>query len=104
MSSEYAITFNYNKAIKQADELIEISEGIGKIASGKLSDGINIIDKNWNGENSNKFISKSNKLKTKVEDSAKDIKNIADTIKKMAKVTYDAEMESIRIAKEKQNK
>ena len=99
MSSEQTIQFNYNKALQQANSLLNISNDIRKIATDKLDDSIQAIDKNWDGENSKKFITKSKKLKDQVEDSADDIRRISDAIKKMAKEIYDAEMESIRIAR-----
>lgn len=99
MASEQTIQFNYNKALQQADSLLNISNDIRKIATDKLNDSIQAIDKNWDGENSKKFLAKSKKLKDQVEDSADDIRRISDAIKKMAKEIYDAEMESIRIAK-----
>ncbi len=99
MASEQTIQFNYNKALQQANSLLNISNDIRKIATDKLDDSIQAIDKNWDGENSKKFITKSKKLKDQVEDSADDIRRISDAIKKMAKEIYDAEMESIRIAR-----
>ena len=99
MASEQTIIFNYNKAIQQADNLLEVSKDIRKIATGKLNDSIQTIDKNWDGENSKKFLTKSKRLKEKVEDSADDIKSIAEAIKTIAKSVYDAEMENIQTAK-----
>lgn len=101
MASEHTIRLNYEKAIAQANELSKIGDNVGKIASGKLTDSISNIDKNWDGENSKKFIKKSNDLKAKVEDSSKDIKAIAGAIKQMAKAIYDAEMRNIEIAKKR---
>ncbi len=99
MASEQTIQFNYNKALQQADSLLNISNDIRKIATDKLNDSIQAIDKNWDGENSKKFLAKSKTLKDQIEDSADDIRKISDAIKKMAKEIYDAEMESIRIAR-----
>lgn len=99
MASEQTIIFNYNKAVQQANSLMEISNDIRKVATDKLEDSIQVIDKNWDGESSKKFIAKEKKLKSKVEDSAKDIESISGAIKRIAKEIYDAEMASIQIAK-----
>ena len=101
MASEDTIQFNYNKAIKQADDLLDISKEVKKISENKLADSLEKIDKNWDGENSKKFIKKGNTLKGKIEDSADDLKKVSESIKQMAKKIYDAEMESLRIAKER---
>ena len=104
MASEYTIIFNYNKAIKQADELTDIAKEIRKTADDKLESSIQTIDKNWDGANSKKFVNKSKRLKEKVTDSADDIDAVAGSIKTMAKKIYDAEMEALRIAKEREAK
>lgn len=104
MASEQTIQFNYDQAMRQANDLLDISKEINKLAVNKLADSIQTIDKNWDGNNSKKFIKKGNTLKGKIEDSAEDLKKISDSIKQMAKKIYDAEMESIRIAKERSYK
>ena len=81
--------------------MLGISKDIRKTATGKLNENIQAVDKNWDGDNSKKFIQKSKKLQEKMEDSADDIKKISDAIRKMAKSIYDAEMENIEIAKTK---
>lgn len=101
MASEYSITFNYNKAVKQAGELEEIAQEIRKVANDKMETSIQTVDKNWDGATSKKFVTKSKQLKSKVVDSADDIEKIASTIKTMAKAIYDAEMEALRIAQER---
>lgn len=99
MASKQTIEFNYSKAIQQANDLLEISKDIRKIATSKLNDSIQTIDKNWDGENSKKFLTKGKRLKEKIEDSADDIKSASEAIKKMAKAIYDAEMKNIETAK-----
>lgn len=104
MASEFTIAFNYEKAIKQADELLDIAKDVRKVAKDKMEPSIQTIDKNWDGDSSKKFVTKSNQLKEKVVDSADDIQKIAGAIKEMAKKIYDAEMEAIRVAKERESK
>ncbi len=101
MASEQTILFNYNKAVGQADDLLDIAKEIRSVANNKMESSIQTIDKNWDGESSKKFIKKSVKLKEKVTDSADDIEAIAQAIKKMAKEIYDAEMKAVQIAKER---
>ncbi len=104
MASEYSITFNYNKAINQANDLADIAKEIRKVADNKMETSIQTIDKNWDGDSSKKFVNKSRQLKEKVADSADDIDAIASAIKTMAKKIYDAEMEALRIAREREAK
>ena len=104
MASEDTIQFNYEKAIRQANDLQDISKEIKKLAENKLTDSLQTIDKNWDGDNSKKFIKKGNTLKGKIEDSAEDLQKVSTSIRQMAKKIYDAEMESIRIAQERSSK
>lgn len=101
MASEQSIIFNYNKAIAQADELLDIAKEIKKVADDKFSDSITQIDNNWDGQNSKKFVTKCNNLKGKMEDSSSDISKIAGAIKEIAKAIRDAELANIEIAKNK---
>lgn len=99
MASEQTIEFNYRQALDQANRLTEISNNIRKVANDKLESNIEKVNKDWDGINSKKFIDKGNLIKDKIVDSADDINLIAESIRKMAKAIYDAEMENIRIAK-----
>lgn len=99
MASAETIIFNYTKAIAQADELLDISKNVKKMADGKFTDSIAKVDKNWDGDNSKKYLAKCNQLKDKMGDSASDIQKISDSIRKIAKAIYDAEMANIEIAK-----
>lgn len=101
MADESTIIFNYEKAIKQADDLMGIAKEVRKVANTNMEDSLTAIGRNWEGENSAKFIKKGNVLKGKIGDSADDIEKIAGDIRIMAKRIYDAEMEAIRIAKQR---
>lgn len=101
MADEATIIFNYKKAMGQANELVSIAKEVRKIADNSLADSIKTIDKNWDGDNSVKFINKGNKLKDKIADSANDIEKVAGAIKTMAKTIYDGEMAALRIARER---
>lgn len=104
MASEETILFNYKRAIAQAKELAEVAKEIRNVANDKMETSIQTIDKNWDGDNSKKFIDKSKKLQEKVKNSAKDIDSISQAIKEMAKEIYDAEMRAVAIAKERSAK
>ena len=99
---EWTIVFNYNQAIDQADDLDDIAREVHKLADQTLADSISTIDKNWDGDNSVKFISKGNRLREKISDSGDDISRIADAVRQMAKAIYDSEMEALRIARERE--
>lgn len=101
MADEATIIFNYKQAMKQADELLQVAKEVRKIANNSLAESITKIDKNWDGDNSVKFINKGNKLKEKIADSADDIENIAGGIKTIAKNIYNSEMTALRIARER---
>lgn len=101
MADEATIIFNYKKAMGQADDLMTVAKEVRRVANNSLADSIKTIDKNWDGDNSVKFINKGNKLKDKIADSADDIERVAGAIKSMAKTIYDGEMTALRIARER---
>ncbi len=99
---ESTIIFNYNRAIGQAGDLDNIAKEVRKLADRSLTDSLTSIDKNWDGENSKKFLNKGNKLKGRIADSADDIQRIAESIRQMAEAIYESEMEAVRIARERE--
>ena len=102
--TEYEITFNYQKAMNQAAELKAIASSLKKVGETQLAECLGKISKNWLGSNSEDFVAKGKKMETKIEKSSKSITLTAGAIETMAKNIYNAEMEALRIARERENK
>lgn len=97
--TKYQLYYNYNLANKKADELDNIADSIRNLADKKIADDTNHIRGNWSGESANEFVRKLDAFSQKCKSEANNISNIANTIRRIAKRTYDTEMKALEISK-----
>lgn len=98
MSSRRTIRMNYQRAIGQAEKLDVLSEQIRKVANTTIKNAKAEQAAGWKGENEAAMRAKMEILQDKVVNTAKSLKNVADTIRIVAKNTYNAEMRAWEIA------
>lgn len=96
--SAYEIRMDYNDAIRQADSLDQVAREMQKLANRNLQDCVSDISHSWTGNNSAAYIRKCNILKSNVLKTSDNLNRTADTIRRIAKNTYDAEMRALRLA------
>ncbi|SFB82416.1 WXG100 family type VII secretion target [Butyrivibrio sp. YAB3001] len=97
--TEWQIKMDFKKAMAAVNNLRKIAN--------KLDDNnddfggvINLIDNNWDGENSEKFIGKGRTIQGKISETSAGIRKTADAIEDIAKRLRDAELNAIRIARD----
>ena len=101
MSSLSEIYFNYNKAIEQANKLDDIANRLSNAASRDVEKILNDINTAWKSDSSSAYIKKGQKVETDMHTTANNIKNIAQTIRTIAKRVLEAELAAWRIANER---
>lgn len=101
MASKSEIQFNFQQALKRAEELEEIAEELKRLADRELEDSFDSLSAAWKGEAASAYLRKGSRLKEKILRSAKDLKSTAAVIRRTAKRIYDAEMYAYRLAKER---
>lgn len=101
MKSAWEIQLDYNHAVRQAESLNQIAGELRSTANQDMQDSIGAITQSWTGSNSNAYISKYNTLKDNVVVTAGKLDEIADTLRRIARNTYDAEMAALRLAMER---
>jgi uncharacterized protein YukE len=99
MKSEWQIHMDFNKAMRAAEKLRQISRNMNNNAS-SLGSTMTSIDGSWDGENSENYIAKGKKVEGKVTRTATDINKVASTVEEIAIRTRDAELAAIRIAED----
>lgn len=98
------ITMDFNKAKSQADKLDEIAAKIKKAGNSDLKSCMNEVQSAWTGDNSNAYRKKGNAVAEDLVEVSKNISAVASALRKVAKTTYDAEMDNYRIATERTKK
>lgn len=99
--TKYQIECNYRLALKRADELSETARNIMKVSENISNDVMAGLEADWHGNSATDYKRKLNLFSAKVECEAKKLENIADTIRRVAKRTYDTEMQSLEISRKR---
>lgn len=99
--TKYQIECNYRLALKRADELSETARNIMKISENISNDVMAGLEADWHGNSATDYKRKLNLFSAKVECEAKKLENIANTIRRVAKRTYDTEMQSLEISRKR---
>lgn len=99
--TKYQIECNYRLALKRADELPETARNIMKVSENISNDVMAGLEADWHGNSATDYKRKLNLFSAKVECEAKKLENIANTIRRVAKRTYDTEMQSLEISRKR---
>ena len=95
------IRMEYNKAMKQAEKLDQIAADLKRVADQRFTPSLSQINKAWKSDASVKFIRKGNKLAREILARARELEKAAETVRTIAKNTYNAEMRARQIAKDR---
>lgn len=98
MASYATIQLNYQKAIRQANQLEELADDLRNIANRNVDNALDQVAANWKGDSANMFLQKGNKAKNDLLSSARQLSNTAKAIRKAAENVRRAEIEAKRIA------
>lgn len=99
--TKYQIECNYRLALKRADELSETARNIMKVSENISNDVMAGLEADGHGNSATDYKRKLNLFSAKVECEAKKLENIANTIRRVAKRTYDTEMQSLEISRKR---
>ena len=98
MKSLAQINLDYQKAIRQADELDAVARDLDSLANNDFQGCLRNVSANWKGENSQAYIRKGNKLKSDINKSATQLRRVASTIRVIARNTRQADINARNIA------
>ena len=102
MASEHSIRMDYERAKAAAAKLDDIADRIQRMMEHDYTELLGDVRYNWKGENADRFIVKSETLQGKMNTVVKRLHETADTIRRIAKNTYDAEMRALEIARQRE--
>ena len=102
MASRYQIQMNFSQAERKAAELDGIAGDLSRLSGTDLHNTLNSLGNNWKGENAGLYIGKGFQLMENMEKTAASLRQTAETIRSVARNIYNAEMEALRIAEERE--
>lgn len=95
--SRYTIQMNYDKALRQAEELEDIAENL-RVAANSLNQEIQNVSSCWNSTNSQSFFDKAAVVHEDLYGQEVCLLGVASSIRYTAQAIYNAEMENLEIA------
>lgn len=102
MKTKAQIEFDFEQARRRAAELEEIAADLSQLSKRDMENTRAELSGAWKGESAQLFQTKAGKLQEDIQDTAKELNTIAATIREIAQRIYEAEMEALRIATERQ--
>ena len=102
MATRESIQFDFDQARRQADSLDRIAGNLDDLGKNKLDNSMQTLSQNWRGANADAYLTKGGALKQEITSSASELRNIASDIRTIARNIYNAEMEALRIAEERE--
>lgn len=101
MSSLSELYFNYNKAKEQANQLEDIANRLSSAAKQDMEKILNDVNNAWKSDSAPAYIKKGQKVEADMNTTVNNLKDIARTIRAIAKRVYDAELAAWRVANER---
>ena len=101
MSSLSEIYFNYDQAIRQANDLDAVAKKLHNAANKDMDKILNDINRAWKSDSTPQYLNKGKKLEQDITTSARNLEKIADAIRTIAKTVRDAELRAWRIANDR---
>lgn len=89
-----AIQMDFSKAKRQARELDDVAINLKNLSKDKLGGTLESLAYNWTGDNSVKYIGKGQQLQSNIASTASALEDVAQAIRDIAEVIYEAEMEA----------
>ena len=95
------INFYYRKALKQASQLEDIARRVRNASSNELQSILNQVHSAWQSDSAPAYLQKGRKVQGDINTISGNLNNIASTIRRVAQIIYEAELEAWRIAHER---
>ena len=104
MKSAYRIRMDFNEALADARRLDETAERMNSLAERDFQESINNLSYAWTGNNANIFREKEESVRREILENVKNLRNVADDIRTIARRIYEAEMRALEIARERSSR
>lgn len=98
MKTSAQIRFDFSNALSQATKLEQLAEQTDRTVVREMEQQMEQMRSVWTGESARRFIQKSGEFSLQVEESAQELRKIAEDIRRIARIVYEAEMSALEIA------
>lgn len=99
MKTEFQVYCDYVKAKQRASSIDLIAERIKSISQNGVVENLENLNTRWQGESMDIVRTKGMEINGDINATVRNLKKIADTIRRIAKRNYVAEIKAIEIAR-----
>lgn len=85
-----------NRVKKLAGELRETAAGLKSVAEGDYQTGMDMIRANWSGDTAQKFMTRSEEVRTELNETAASLENAGSVLEKIAANYAEAELAALQ--------
>lgn len=98
---ERSIEINFSGAMAKADALEQIADEMLRSVNNEYEGAMQMVNAGWKGGNAETYLAKGSKLEGQMRTTINQLRQAAEEIRRSARRTYNAEMEALRIIREK---
>ena len=102
MKTKAQIEFDFEQARRRAAELEEIAAELSRISRRDMENAKTELAGAWKGESAHSFQTKAGILQKEIKSTAGELNSVAAAIREIAQRIYEAEMEALCIAIERE--
>ena len=95
------IEFNFERAKQQAKKLEETAREMKRLGANSIDNTLVELRSSWSGENADAYILKGRTLQQQLAETAQELENIAESIRRVAQAIYEAEMRAREIVQQR---
>nr|WP_300167678.1 WXG100 family type VII secretion target [uncultured Flavonifractor sp.] len=99
MKTKWQIEFDFEQARKQANRLDDIADQLEHLAKKQIERYNQELPSYWRGKSASLFQKKQDEMKKNVLQSARELRQQAECIRRIARLLYEAEMAALEIAR-----
>lgn len=98
MKTKFRLYMDYLQTNAKASELERLAASLKNLAENRFQSSLDQLAKEWTGEASREYIAKGSKLKSDILNVSINLNKEAQTIRNIAKRTYNTEMKALEMA------
>lgn len=98
MKTKAQIQMDFAEAKKRASEIEEIASDLSNVSKRDMENTMGNIAAAWKGDSARQYLGKAERLQNDIQKTAGELQKVASTIRVVAQNIYNAEMEALRIA------
>ena len=92
------LNVDFQRVLLQAQQIEELAEMLYRACGGSLEEALGAVSQAWSGDCADDFLRKGMRFHSKIEKTAKDLRQTAAVVRAAAKQLYEIEQQAEQLA------